>query len=323
MPATTDDLGSRPSRLRRSLAVGAAATAAGPPRRRRPHTREPGGHVDHRRVGPRRRVAPRRHARARVGRPRRFPTDHARVGHPGRPPSQQATSGRCRRRRAQLASGTSAVPGIESSNSSSDTDTNVREVLAWSSVIGTLSFGGHGDHRCRGLRHQRPPAARDRRSAVVERGARWRDPALAGAAGIVGRARRIAARRRRRPRRRSGAPGTHRATARPRGHRPRGRSARPARDRRHWRRGRVLRRAPAGPQRQPRAGDGCPRRPPPDRPRAPVARAARAGVVPRLGCCCSSPTRGTAATVGPRSWSPAACSSSPACAAPARSPSTR
>ncbi len=201
MPATTDDRRESTSRLRRSVAVGAAAAPAGPPRRRRPHPRQPGGHVDHRRFGPRRRVARRRRARARVDRPRRLPTRCARVGHPGRPPGR-GDSGRCRRRRARARRRASSVhrdrvvefqlrhrhqrprgPGVELGDR--------RAVV-----------GGHRDHRRRGLRHQRPPAARDRRAAVVERGARGRDPALAGAAGIVDRARRIAARRRRRPRRR-------------------------------------------------------------------------------------------------------------------------
>ena len=60
-----------------------------------------------------------------TSRPGRLPADVAAVEH-------------------ELAAGSSAVPGIESSNSSSDTDTNVREVLAWSWVIGALSLAVTG-----------------------------------------------------------------------------------------------------------------------------------------------------------------------------------
>ena len=44
----------------------------------------------------------------------------------------------------EIAAGASSATGIESSNSSSDTDTNVREVLAWSWVIGALSLAVTG-----------------------------------------------------------------------------------------------------------------------------------------------------------------------------------
>ena len=131
------------SRLRRSVAVGAAAAPTGPPRRRRPHPR-----ATRRARGPSSvRAAPPNGSTTTCscsGRSTVTTSDPMRSGwsprstcRPGRPrPTSPPSSRRSPPARRP--------PGSSRRIRSSDTDTKVREVLAWSWVIGALSLAVTG-----------------------------------------------------------------------------------------------------------------------------------------------------------------------------------
>ena len=223
----------------------------------------------------------------------------------------------------ELAGGASAVPGIESSSSSSDTDTNVREVLAWSWVIGALALAVTGIIVAAAF------ATSARRQLVTvgllssngaPEGVIRRSLALQGSwTGLVGSLLGVAA----------GVVAVQAFRGRVEellGHAVTGHGVAPldllvivatgvvAASLAALLPARTASRVPVTAALAGRRPVG----------RVPlVAGAARAGVVRDGGAGAPRRPKKPAATVAPRPWSSAACSSSPVCAAPARLPSTR